>query len=505
LAALEAETRALEGAIATTAVATGEVLERLRRLRTAVDLEAFETLGPLARTARREVEARLQVLARRVAAASSPAAQAEVALSEARARAVARRAAGWLAADAAHPTARQAEALLTADDRAVQVRGAKRLEAWLMAAAPDAATALEMLTAPLALVSVGGGPRAARARMVAVQGVSPAELDAVLSVLAHEAPRLGAHYAKVKGAALGLMHLDGLDRLRAWPGVRRVRLPWPRAVRLALGALGALAPEVGRAGRDRFAARAVHARSEGRPETSFSHPGSGTYGPFVRVGFTPDLTGTLSLTHELGHAAHQQLARAAGPDAPDPGHALAEAVALSAERVLLNRLTGAHGAGRLTLLAHAVEQDFGLLVRHAGLAQFELALRGELLPCTSADAVEAISALWCDTMGAATSLDMAPLRAHWVRQGAVFADPYYAVAYPLGLAVADAVAGGAVVPARYVQMLRAGGRVSFGAALEALGLSPPAELLRQAYTHAHGRLERLAGALRHRRLPDLVQ
>jgi oligoendopeptidase F len=332
--------------------------------------------------------------------------------------------------------------------------------------------------------------------MAAVQGLTPSELEGVLGVLTEQAPRLGSHYAAVKGAALEVARLDGLDRLRPWPGVQRVRLAWPRAVRLALRALASLAPEVGRAARDRFAARAVHARSEGRPETSFSHPGEGSYGPFVRVGFTPDLPGTLSLTHELGHAAHQQLARAAGPDAPDPGHALAEAVALSAERVLLNRLMVARGSARRTLLAHTVEQDFGLLVRHAGLAQFELALRGELLPSAPTDPVAAMSELWCETMGAAAHLDMTPLRLHWLRQGAVFADPYYSLAYPLGLAVADAVAGGGIEPARYVQVLRHGGQLGFCAALAALGLPPPAELLRAAYRHAHRRLEELAGSPR---------
>jgi hypothetical protein len=139
-------------------------------------------------------------------------------------------------------------------------------------------------------------------------------------VAARRAPELAQAYAQTLAAAYAA---EGLAILpprwgTAWPETWRARVEWPQSKQLAVDALGALHPAMGRV------ARAINLM--GRIAQKFGPP-------TLIVGFDTSTECAVTIAHELGHAV-QMSGGPLGPSRHAPKLAAAELASHVAERAL---------------------------------------------------------------------------------------------------------------------------------------------------------------------------
>jgi len=511
-------------------------LDHVRRLRTALDLAMFApSSAPMrvslmrARKPLHEATRLGWLLAGELAAAKRPVPDAldawvarlrahplgrpeqDAVLSHARDQADRLRSEAFVSADRAEPDAATALRDIADARRSVRRASVTRADVWLSAAETKAAQAFAALDQGLS--SLGNGTAARDDglldRAAWVLGICAASLEAAGRVTFAKASELASHYAEVKARALGLPHLHWSDRLAAWPHARTPRISWGRALKASFASLGSLHPELGRRAQQLVRQGRVGAARAYAPDMAFSHPGSRQTGPYVRLTFDASLSAALALGHELGHACHQSFALAASPLVEDPGHALAEAVALLSERAMLQQL--ASKPDTLWSLAVAIEQDFTLLVRQPSVFGFERAARRGHAQAGQVLSADELSALWLSSAQShfGDRIDLSGYQRHWIRSAQIFADPFYAMAYPLGLAAAqsrldliqpfvtksaqnDSAATRLALADPYLQSQKAGGEIDLDAALK-LWSCPPIEVcVAQAYERAHDRLAQMA-------------
>jgi oligoendopeptidase F len=203
--------------------------------------------------------------------------------------------------------------------------------------------------------------------------LQPEVVEALLSAvearydLAHE-------YYRLKARALGLADFALCDLLAPYPsGDRQVQ--WPEAVDLVLGAYGAVSPAL----RELVAAplERRHVDAEPRPgkrDGAFCSAPLPGVGPFVLMSYTGRLDDVSTLAHELGHAAHFELAgrtqRLLNYSAPTP---LAETASVFGEMALVSHLLEREKEGpvRRQLLAARIEDALATIFRQTAYTRFE--------------------------------------------------------------------------------------------------------------------------------------
>jgi oligoendopeptidase F len=303
-------------------------------------------------------------------------------------------------------------------------------------------------------------------------------VDALLAACERAHPLVQRYY-RLKRRLLGLDELLDYDRY-APVGEARGAVAWDEARRLVLDAYRDFSPELAEIAGRFFERRWIDAELRpGKRGGAFSASTVPSVHPYVLLNYTGTQRDVMTLAHELGHGAHQWLAREQGLFEHDTPLTLAETASVFGEMLVFRRLLREESdpKTRLALLCGKLEDAFATVFRQVVMTRFEQKLhaarRGEgELP------IERISALWLEANR--------PMHGDAVRLTDDYAwwwlyiphfvhSPFYCYAYAFGELLVLALlrrydAEGAAFVPRYLALLRAGGSESPAVLLSRIGL-----------------------------------
>lgn len=291
---------------------------------------------------------------------------------------------------------------------------------------------------------------------------------------------LSHRYYALKAKWFGVDQLDYWDRNAPLPDDSDRKFTWDQARDTVLGAYGSFSPEMAEIGRRFFDNNWIDAPVRpGKSPGAFAHPTVPSVHPYLLVNFQGRTRDVMTLAHELGHGVHQVLAGGQGPLMADTPLTLAETASVFGEmltfRAMLEKETSPKN--RRIMLASKVEDMLNTVVRQVAFYEFESLLhderrRGELSP-------EHIGELWMRVQ----SESLGPsLRFHdeyrhfWTYIPHFVHSPFYVYAYAFGDCLVNSLysvyAQGKIpdFPAKYLDMLRAGGVYRHGELLAPFGL-----------------------------------
>src|SRR5580698_4771270 len=143
--------------------------------------------------------------------------------------------------------------------------------------------------------------------------VEDAVVDALVSAVAGDFPRLSHRYYAMKAKWLGLEKLQHWDRNAPLPEDNDQLIPWDAARTRVLDAYGAFSPELASIGRRFFEAPWIDAKlSPGKSGGAFAHPTVPSAHPYLLLNYHGRARDVMTLAHELGHGVHQILAAGQG-------------------------------------------------------------------------------------------------------------------------------------------------------------------------------------------------
>jgi len=308
--------------------------------------------------------------------------------------------------------------------------------------------------------------------------IEPKSVDALLAACERAHPLVQRYY-RLKRRLLGLDELLDYDRY-APVGEARGAVPWAEAQRLVLAAYRDFSPVLAEIAGRFFERRWIDAELRpGKRGGAFSAGTVPSAHPYVLLNYTGTQRDVMTLAHELGHGAHQWLAREQGLFEQDTPLTLAETASVFGEMLVFRRLLREESdpKTRLALVCGKIEDAFATVFRQVVMTRFEQMLHearrseGEL-------PIERISALWMEANrpmhGDAVRLTD-DYGWWWLYIPHFVHSPFYCYAYAFGELLVLALLrrydaeGDAFVP-RYLELLRAGGSEAPAVLLARLGL-----------------------------------
>jgi oligoendopeptidase F len=291
-------------------------------------------------------------------------------------------------------------------------------------------------------------------------------VDALVSAVVADFPRLSHRYYALKAKWLGLEKLQHWDRNAPLPGDDDRLVTWPEAERTVLTAYQRFDPDLGAIGRRFFDNHWIDAAlREGKAGGAFSHPTVPSVHPYILMNFHGRTRDVMTLAHELGHGVHQVLAGEQGYLMSGTPLTLAETASVFGEMLTFRALLEADtdpGRRRL-MLAGKVEDMLNTVVRQIAFYRFETLLhderrQGEILP-------ERIGEIWLQvqTESLGPAFEFTPEYAvYWAYIPHFIHSPFYVYAYAFGDCLVNALyavfqSGHPGFQHKYRDMLRAGG------------------------------------------------
>ena len=295
--------------------------------------------------------------------------------------------------------------------------------------------------------------------------IEPATVEVLMTACEDNADIVRDYY-HLKRRLLGLDGLHDYDRY-APVGADAEPVPWAAARDQVLEAYGDFSPRLREIAAQFFAERWIDAEvRDGKRGGAFSSSTVPSAHPYVLLNYLGHPRDVQTLAHELGHGAHQYLARPRGYLQGDTPLTMAETASVFGEMLVFDRLRRQGGAprARLALLCGFIEEAFGTAFRQIALTRFEQRLHaarrleGEL-------SSERIGELW-QAVNAALYGDSVVLtddyRWWWSYIPHFIHSPFYCYAYGFGELLVLALyelyreRGDAFVP-QYLDLLAAGG------------------------------------------------
>jgi oligoendopeptidase F len=296
--------------------------------------------------------------------------------------------------------------------------------------------------------------------------VEDAVVDALVSAVRSDYPRLAHRYYAMKAKWLGLPKLQHWDRNAPLPNDDDRHIDWQEARRRVLNAYGRFSPELADIGSRFFDAPWIDARLRpGKAGGAFAHPTVPSAHPYLLVNYHGRTRDVMTLAHELGHGVHQVLAgEAQGYLMSGTPLTLAETASVFGEMLTFRALLdSADAKQRRIMLAAKIEDMLNTVVRQTAFYQFEALVHderrsGELLP-------ERIGALWLQvqTESLGPAFEFTPeYSVFWAYVPHFIHTPFYVYAYAFGDCLVNALYavfqdGHPGFQAKYLDMLRAGG------------------------------------------------
>jgi oligoendopeptidase F len=291
-------------------------------------------------------------------------------------------------------------------------------------------------------------------------------VDALVSAVVADFPRLSNRYYVLKAKWLGLEKLQHWDRNAPLPGDDDRKIGWAEAEACVLTAYGNFDPDLGKIGQDFFSKQWIDAAlRDGKSGGAFAHPTVPSVHPYILMNFHGRTRDVMTLAHELGHGVHQVLAGGQGHLMSGTPLTLAETASVFGEmltfRSLLDNETDP--ARRRLMLAGKVEDMLNTVVRQIAFYRFESLLhderrKGELLP-------EKIGELWLQVQRESLGpvFEFTPEYAvYWAYIPHFIHSPFYVYAYAFGDCLVNALysvfqSGHPDFQEKYKAMLCAGG------------------------------------------------
>jgi oligoendopeptidase F len=276
-------------------------------------------------------------------------------------------------------------------------------------------------------------------------------VDALVSAVVADFPRLSHRYYVLKAKWLGLEKLQHWDRNAPLPGDDDRKIGWAEAEACVLTAYGNFDPDLGKIGQDFFSKQWIDAAlRDGKSGGAFAHPTVPSVHPYILMNFHGRTRDVMTLAHELGHGVHQVLAGGQGHLMSGTPLTLAETASVFGEmltfRSLLDNETDP--ARRRLMLA---------FYRFESLLHDERR-KGELLP-------EKIGELWLQVQRESLGpvFEFTPEYAvYWAYIPHFIHSPFYVYAYAFGDCLVNALysvfqSGHPDFQEKYKAMLCAGG------------------------------------------------
>ena len=296
--------------------------------------------------------------------------------------------------------------------------------------------------------------------------VEDSVVDALVTAVTGEYPRLSHRYYTLKAKWLGLPKLQHWDRNAPLPEDEDRHIQWPDATRIVLDAYGAFSPDLARVGQRFFDAPWIDAELRpGKSGGAFAHPTVPSVHPYLLLNYHGRTRDVMTLAHELGHGVHQVLAGAQGYLMSGTPLTLAETASVFGEMLTFRALLDAETdpRRRRIMLAGKVEDMLNTVVRQTAFYRFEQKLHaerrtGELVP-------DRIGEIWMDvqTESLGPIFEFTPeYKVFWSYIPHFIHSPFYVYAYAFGDCLVNALyavfqGGHPGFQQKYLDMLRAGG------------------------------------------------
>ncbi len=304
-------------------------------------------------------------------------------------------------------------------------------------------------------------------------------VDALVSAVVADYPRLAHRYYKMKAGWLGLEKLQHWDRNAPLPGDDDRRILWSEARETVLGAYGAFSPVLASVGARFFERPWIDAGLRpGKASGAFAHPTVPAAHPYLLLNYHGRTRDVMTLAHELGHGVHQVLAADQGYLMSGTPLTLAETASVFGEMLTFRALLDAetNKARRRIMLASKVEDMLNTVVRQIAFYRFEQKLhaerrRGEVVP-------EQIGEIWLQVQRESLGpvFEFTPeYSVFWSYVPHFVHSPFYVYAYAFGDCLVNALydvyrKGEPGFVDKYLAMLKAGGTLRHKELLAPFGL-----------------------------------
>ncbi len=290
-------------------------------------------------------------------------------------------------------------------------------------------------------------------------------VDALVSAVRADFPRLAHRYYLMKAKWLGLPKLMHWDRNAPLPDDDDRTIDWNDARERVLTAYGAFSPQLSEIGRRFFDRPWIDATLKpGKASGAFAHPTVSSAHPYLLLNYHGRTRDVMTLAHELGHGVHQVLAAEQGYLMAGTPLTLAETASVFGEMLTFRALLdAADPKRRRIMLAAKVEDMLNTVVRQVAFYYFETLLHdqrrsGELVP-------DRIGELWLQvqTESLGPAFEFTPeYSVYWAYVPHFIHSPFYVYAYAFGDCLVNALysvfqAGHPGFQTKYLEMLRAGG------------------------------------------------
>jgi oligoendopeptidase F len=292
-------------------------------------------------------------------------------------------------------------------------------------------------------------------------------VEALVSAVVANFPRLSHRYYTLKAGWLGLPKLQHWDRNAPLPADIDQKITWDEARARVLSAYGGFSPVMADVGSRFFDKPWIDAGLRpGKSGGAFAHPTVPSAHPYILMNYHGRTRDVMTLAHELGHGVHQVLAgEAQGYLRSGTPLTLAETASVFGEMLTFRAILDAETdpARRRLMLANKVEDMLNTVVRQIAFYRFEAKLHaerrsGELLP-------ERIGEIWMDiqTESLGPAFTFTPDYAcYWAYIPHFVHSPFYVYAYAFGDCLVNALyaefrVGHPRFQEKYLDMLRAGG------------------------------------------------
>jgi len=306
-------------------------------------------------------------------------------------------------------------------------------------------------------------------------------VDALVSAVVDSFPALSHRYYSMKAKWLGLEKLQHWDRNAPLPDEDDSEIPWDAARDRVLSAYAGFDPQLGSIGKRFFDKPWIDAALRpGKAGGAFAHPTVPSAHPYLLVNYHGKSRDVMTLAHELGHGVHQVLAADQGYLMSGTPLTLAETASVFGEMLTFRAVLDAETdpRRRRALLAGKVEDMLNTVVRQIAFYRFETLVHdarrnGEL-------SREEIGNLWMqvqvESLGPA--FEFTPdYEIYWSYIPHFIHTPFYVYAYAFGDCLVNALYGvfqeGSVpdFPAKYLELLKAGGTLRHQELLAPFGLN----------------------------------
>ena len=305
-------------------------------------------------------------------------------------------------------------------------------------------------------------------------------VEALEAAVVASYPSVSHRYYRLKARAMGLKSLNYWDRNAPLNTAPPRLYGWEEARDLVLESFAGLAPAFADTAQGFFAQPWIDARPRpGKQSGAYSHPVTAERHPYVFMNYMGERRDVLTLSHELGHAVHQTLARPLGTLLADTPLTLAETASIFGEGLVFEKLLAeATPDERRGLLAGKIEDGLNTVVRQIAFHRFETRFhaarrQGEL----AADEIASLFVeVMAESLGPAVTLN-GGYEHYWAYVSHFVHSPFYVYAYAFGdLLVRGLMEARRKDPAAfaplYEGLLAGGGARTYVEALAPFGLDP---------------------------------